>query len=176
MRRAKLNDRFGKEQTHRRTRFASSSPNENFVSLPPQRFQVSLILFCSFKVLTEGNLFFIFHSHYLFAIGLSQLFSLRRSLPPTQSCSPEQLDSSSSHLSLLRHRTGLSPSLAVYSKTLGRQKNLSATTLQITTRGLVEPRFSSWAIAGSLAVTEAIIVIFFYLRLVICLSSARALA
>lgn len=176
MRRTKPNDRFDLEQTRRRTRFASSKPNENFLSLPPQRFQVSLILFCSFKVLTEGNLFFIFHSHYLFAIGLSQLFSLRRSLPPTQSCSPEQLDSSSGHLAFFRHRTGLSPSLAVHSKTLGRQKNQSATTLQITMHEPEGLRFSSWAISGSLAVTEEIIVIFFYLRLVICLSSARALA
>ena len=45
MRRAKPNDRFNLEQTRRRTRFASSKPNENFLSLPPQRFQVSLILF-----------------------------------------------------------------------------------------------------------------------------------
>ena len=58
MRRAKPNDRFDQEQTRRRTRFASSRPNENFLSLPPQRFQVSLILFCSFKVLTEGKIFF----------------------------------------------------------------------------------------------------------------------
>src|SRR5690606_6101414 len=32
--------------------FASSQPNGNFLSLPSQRFQVSLILFYSFKVLT----------------------------------------------------------------------------------------------------------------------------
>ena len=37
--------------------FASAQPNENFLSLPPQRFQVSLILFYSFKVLIDGIYF-----------------------------------------------------------------------------------------------------------------------
>jgi hypothetical protein len=47
----------------------------NFQTLPPQQFQA---LFNSlFKVL------FIFPSRYLFAIGLSPVFSLRWDLPPT---------------------------------------------------------------------------------------------
>src|SRR6187431_343487 len=55
-------------------------------SLPFQQFQV---LFNSlFKVL------FIFPSRYLFAIGLSPIFSFRWNLPPTLSCIPKQLDSS----------------------------------------------------------------------------------
>ncbi len=41
-----------------------------------------------FKVL------FIFPSRYLFAIGLSSLFSLRWGIPPALSCNPKQLDSS----------------------------------------------------------------------------------
>ena len=40
-----------------------------------------------FKVL------FIFPSRYLFAIGLSPIFSLRWNLPPILSCIPKQLDS-----------------------------------------------------------------------------------
>ncbi len=56
-----------------------------FQSLPFQQFQV---LFNSlFKVLC------IFRSRYLFAIGLAPVFSFRRNLPPTLSCSPKQLDS-----------------------------------------------------------------------------------
>ena len=54
-------------------------------SFPFQQFHV---LFNSlFKVL------FIFPSRYLFAIGLSPVFSLRRNLPPILSCNPKQLDS-----------------------------------------------------------------------------------
>ena len=53
--------------------------------LPYQQFH---ILFHSlFKVL------FTFPSQYLFAIGLSPVFSFRWSLPPTLSCIPKQLDS-----------------------------------------------------------------------------------
>ena len=54
-------------------------------SLPSQQFQV---LFNSlFKVL------FIFPSRYLFAIGLSSVFSLRWDLPPALGCIPKQPDS-----------------------------------------------------------------------------------
>ena len=53
--------------------------------LPSRQFQA---LFDSlFKVL------FIFPSRYLFAIGLSPVFSLRRSLPPDLGCIPKQPDS-----------------------------------------------------------------------------------
>ena len=63
--------------------------------LPFQRFQV---LFHSlFKVL------FIFPSRYLFAIGLSPIFSFRRNLPPTLSCSPKQPDSSKAR-TVTQHR------------------------------------------------------------------------
>eukprot|EP01083_Nonionella_stella_P151845 485826_1 len=54
--------------------------------LPSRQFQA---LFDSlFKVL------FIFPSRYLFAIGLSPIFSFRWNLPPILSCIPKQLDSS----------------------------------------------------------------------------------
>ena len=58
-------------------------------SVPSYQFQA---LFNSlFKVLC------IFPSRYLFAIGLSPVFSFRRNLPPTLSCTPKQLDSSKAH-------------------------------------------------------------------------------
>ena len=58
-------------------------------SLPFQQFQA---LFNSlFKVLC------IFPSRYLFAIGLSPVFSFRWNLPPILSCNPKQLDSLKAH-------------------------------------------------------------------------------
>jgi len=61
-------------------------PHHWVSSLPSWQFQV---LFHSlFKVL------FIFPSRYLFAIGLSPVFSFRWSLPPILRCSPKQRDSS----------------------------------------------------------------------------------
>ena len=57
-----------------------------FHPVPFQQFQA---LFNSlFKVLC------IFPSRYLFAIGLSPIFSFRRNLPPALSCNPKQPDSS----------------------------------------------------------------------------------
>ena len=62
-------------------------------------FQQFHVLFNSlFKVL------FIFPSRYLFAIGLSPIFSFRWNLPPYLSCIPKQLDSSRVH-----HRSAGSP-------------------------------------------------------------------
>ena len=64
---------------HRPRRIASPHP------LPSRQFQA---LFDSlFKVL------FIFPSRYLFAIGLSPVFSLGRNLPPDLGCIPKQPDS-----------------------------------------------------------------------------------
>ena len=63
-----------------------ATPEHSSSYLPFQQFQA---LFNSlFKVLC------IFPSRYLFAIGLSLVFSLRRNLPPILSCSPKQPDSS----------------------------------------------------------------------------------
>ena len=83
-----------------------------FYPLPPQQFQA---LFDSlFKVL------FIFPSRYLFAIGLSPVFSLRWNLPPTLGCIPKQPDSSkTSRGALGLGPTGLSPSLATHSREFG---------------------------------------------------------
>ena len=78
-------------------------------TLPFQQFHV---LFHSlFKVL------FIFPSLYLFAIGLSPIFSFRWNLPPTQSCIPKQLDSLEATYNELQ-LTGLSPSKALRSRRL----------------------------------------------------------
>ena len=65
------------------------STNTGPIQFPLQQFQA---LFNSlFKVLC------IFPSRYLFAIGLSPIFSFRWNLPPTLSCTPKQLDSSNAH-------------------------------------------------------------------------------
>ena len=74
-------------------------------SIPFQQFQV---LFNSlFKVL------FIFPSRYLFAIGLSPIFSFRRYLPPILVCIPKQTDSwKTYHMEQEpRSETGFSPSM-----------------------------------------------------------------
>ena len=54
-------------------------------ALPFQQFHV---LFNSLS-----KVLFIFPSRYLFAIGLSPIFSFRWNLPPILSCIPKQLDS-----------------------------------------------------------------------------------
>ena len=77
------------QRPHRKRHGKYAQPRHWFPSLPFQQFQV---LFNSlFKVLC------IFPSRYLFAIGLSPVFSFRWNLPPTLSCTPKQLDSSKAH-------------------------------------------------------------------------------
>ena len=65
-------------------RFTRSTAQQR--SFPLQQFHV--LFNPLFKVL------FIFPSRYLFAIGLLPIFSLGWNLPPTLSCIPKQLDSS----------------------------------------------------------------------------------
>ena len=122
-------------------------------ALPFQQFHV---LFNSLS-----KVLFIFRSLYLCAIGLWPIFSFRWNLPPILSCIPKQLDSSKElHMGEgSQSRTGFSPSMTSCSKELRpvpHPKHL----LQITTRTL-EARFQIWAVAASLAVTEAIPVGFF---------------
>ena len=78
-------------------------------SVPSYQFQA---LFNSlFKVLC------IFPSRYLFAIGLSPVFSFRWNLPPTSSCTPKQPDSTRTHRAEVdQASTGFSPSLIPRSK------------------------------------------------------------
>ena len=98
----------------------------NFQSLPSQQFQA---LFNSlFKVL------FIFPSRYLFAIGLSPVFSLRWDLPPNLGCIPKQPDSATAPRGATGSGpTGLSPSLTPLSRGLGPGPSLR-TLLQTTIR------------------------------------------
>ena len=90
----------------------NTGAHSDFQTLPPQQFQV---LFNSlFKVL------FIFPSRYLFAIGLSPVFSLRWNLPPNWSSIPKELDSAKAPRGATVARpTGLSPSLVPHSRGLG---------------------------------------------------------
>jgi hypothetical protein len=121
--------------------------------LPSRQFQA---LFDSlFKVL------FIFPSRYLFAIGLSPVFSLGRSLPPDLGCIPKQPDS----LTAPRGATGSGPDGALtlpgvpFQGTWARSVAEDASPDYNSSRGTT--RFSSWAGPGSLAVTRGILVSFF---------------
>ncbi|ROT79945.1 hypothetical protein C7M84_001332 [Penaeus vannamei] len=121
--------------------------------LPSRQFQA---LFDSlFKVL------FIFPSRYLFAIGLSPVFSLGRSLPPDLGCIPKQPDS----LTAPRGATGSGPDGALtlpgapFQGTWARSVAEDASP-DYNSNGTAA-RFSSWAAPGSLAVTRGILVSFF---------------
>ena len=68
---------------------------------------------CQFQALFDSlfKVLCIFPSRYLFAIGLSPIFSFRWNLPPTSSCNPKQPDSTRTHRAAVTHRgTGFSPS------------------------------------------------------------------
>lgn len=121
--------------------------------LPSRQFQA---LFDSlFKVL------FIFPSRYLFAIGLSPLFSLGRNLPPDWGCIPKQPDSSTAP----RGAAGSGPDGALtlpgapFQRTWARSVAEDASP-DYNSVGRAA-RFSSWAVPGSLAVTRGILVSFF---------------
>jgi hypothetical protein len=100
-----------------------------------------------FKVL------FIFPSRYLFAIGLSSVFSLRWSLPPALDCNPKQPDSWPGMGVSPPARTGLSPSLATVSTVVrtgglraqpGSKLQLGAQWAQITSLGSSHFTRSYW--------------------------------
>ena len=121
--------------------------------LPSRQFQA---LFDSlFKVL------FIFPSRYLFAIGLSPIFSLGQNLPPDWGCIPKQPDS----LTAPRGATGserngaLTLSGAPFQGTCARSAAEDASPDY--NSNAEDVRFSSWALPGSLAVTRGILVSFF---------------
>ena len=68
---------------------------------------------CRFQALFNSlfKVLCIFPSRYLFAIGLSPIFSFRWNLPPTSSCNPKQPDSARAHRAAASlHGTGISPS------------------------------------------------------------------
>ena len=79
---------------------------------------------CQFQALFDSlfKVLCIFPSRYLFAIGLSPIFSFRWNLPPTSSCNPKQPDSTRTHrAAATRHGTGFSPSPIPCSKGFERR-------------------------------------------------------
>ena len=122
-------------------------------SLPSRQFQA---LFDSlFKVL------FIFPSRYLFAIGLTPVFSLGRNLPPYWGCIPKQPDSQTAPRGATGsgHDGALTLSGAPFQGTWARSVAEDASP-DYNSDGKAT-RFSSWAVPGSLAVTKGILVSFF---------------
>lgn len=121
--------------------------------LPSRQFQA---LFDSlFKVL------FIFPSRYLFAIGLSPIFSLGRNLPPDWGCIPKQPDSPTAPRGATGsgHDGALTLSGAPFQGTWARSAAEDASSdYNSNAEGA---RFSTWAFPGSLAVTRGILVSFF---------------
>ncbi|KAK7234751.1 hypothetical protein RIF29_46582 [Crotalaria pallida] len=117
--------------------------------LPSRQFQA---LFDSlFKVL------FIFPSRYLFAIGLSPVFSLGRNLPPDWGCIPKQPDSPTAPRGATGsgHDGALTLSGAPFQGTWARSATEDASPdYNSDTEG---DRFSWWALPGSLAVTKGIL-------------------
>ena len=121
--------------------------------LPSRQFQA---LFDSlFKVL------FIFPSRYLFAIGLSPVFSLGRNLPPDWGCIPKQPDSPTAPRGATGsgHDGALTLSGAPFQGTWARSAAEDASPDYNSDAG--GDRFSWWALPGSLAVTRGILVSFF---------------
>ena len=121
--------------------------------LPSRQFQA---LFDSlFKVL------FIFPSRYLFAIGLSPLFSLGRNLPPDWGCIPKQPDSPTAP----RGAAGSGPDGALTLPGAPFQRTWARSVAEDASpdynSGGAAARFPSWALPGSLAVTRGILVSFF---------------
>ena len=121
--------------------------------LPSRQFQA---LFDSlFKVL------FIFPSRYLFAIGLSPLFSLGRNLPPNWGCIPKQPDSPTAP----RGAAGSGPDGALTLPGAPFQGTWARSVAEDASpdynSGGAAARFPSWALPGSLAVTRGILVSFF---------------
>ncbi|KAG5129007.1 hypothetical protein JHK84_035404 [Glycine max] len=117
--------------------------------LPSRQFQA---LFDSlFKVL------FIFPSRYLFAIGLSPVFSLGRNLPPDWGCIPKQPDSPTAPRGATGsgHDGALTLSGAPFQGTWARSATEDASPdYNSDAEG---DRFSWWAFPGSLAVTKGIL-------------------
>src|ERR1700730_878863 len=94
-------------------RKAEFRPHVSLQAFPFQQFHV---LFHSLS-----KVLFIFPSRYLFAIGLSPIFSFRWSSPPILSCIPKQLDSSRAHRKspgVSMPKTGFSPSTTLRSRRL----------------------------------------------------------
>lgn len=121
--------------------------------LPSRQFQA---LFDSlFKVL------FIFPSRYLFAVGLSPLFSLGRNLPPNWGCIPKQPDSPTTP----RDAAGSGPNGALTLPGTPFQGTWAQSVAEDASPDYnsdgTAARFPGRASPGSLAVTKGILVSFF---------------
>ena len=125
--------------------------------LPSRQFQA--LFDPLFKVL------FIFPSRYLFAIGLSRVFCLGRSLPPRWGCGPGQPDSPGAARAAARPRgrRGSHPLRRPLPGDLAPARR-RARPLHATRRGPPAPRggarFPAWARPVSLAATRGILVSF----------------
>lgn len=123
------------------------------IRFPPSNFKHFLTLFSkSFSSFPRGTCSLSVSCQYLALDGIYH--PLRAAFP----------NSPTRRQVLVERRTpesaGLSPSMASLSRELGSgapQRDL----LQTTIRGAGAPRFSSWALSGSLAVTREILVSFF---------------
>ncbi|KAI3752108.1 hypothetical protein L2E82_23320 [Cichorium intybus] len=129
-------------------RDASPAP----IRFPPDNFKHSLTLFSKS---------FSFPSRYLFAIGLTPVFSLGRNLPPYWGCIPKQPDSQTAPRGATGsgHDGALTLSGAPFQGTWARSAAEDASPDYNSDSQAA--RFSSWADPGSLAVTKGILVSFF---------------
>lgn len=138
---------FGGRSTSNRGTPAAS------IRFPPSNFKHFLTLFSkSFSSFPRGTCSLSVSCQYLALDGIYH--PVRAAFPnsPTRRLHlVEQHDPDS---------TGLSPSLTSLSRELGSGA-LQRMHLQTTIRGAGAPRFSSWALSGSLAVTREILVSFF---------------
>ncbi|KAH0976203.1 hypothetical protein GBA52_018102 [Prunus armeniaca] len=126
-------------------RGASPAP----IRFPPDNFKHSLTLFSkSFSSFPRG---------YLFAIGLSPVFSLGQNLPPDWGCIPKQPDSPTAPRGATGsgHNGALTLSGATFQWTWARSAAEDASPDY--NSDAMGARFSSWAIPGSLAVTRGIL-------------------
>ena len=98
-----------------------SAPPEGQL-IPQEQYWFQAFPFWQFHVLFNSlfKVLFIFPSRYLFAIGLSPIFSFRWYLPPILVCIPKQTDSLRSYHkgAHLEPKTGFSPSMMPCSKEL----------------------------------------------------------
>src|SRR6185437_12566506 len=120
-------------------------------------FQQFHVLFYSLS-----KVLFIFPSRYLFAIGLSPIFSFRWNLPPILSCIPKQLDSSRAHRIApgVRVKDGILTLYdALFQGTCTRSGAEDASPEYNSDGGTA--RFQICAFPASLAVTRGILVSFF---------------
>ena len=133
--------------------------------IPDKRDWHQAFPFQQFHVLFNSlsKVLFIFPSRYLFAIGLSPIFSFRWNLPPILSCIPKQLDSSRAHHKALvvRVKDGILTLYdAPFQETCTRASAEDAS-LDYNSDSQTTARFKIWAFPASLAVTRGILVSFF---------------